>query len=69
MSASLESKTAGATAQQFLIQPTPDLHGQVDVSFLTGLAPSGEKLVILLDIDKVLTTVEAVAAIEAAGQN
>jgi purine-binding chemotaxis protein CheW len=60
------------TVNSDAIQPTPDLHGQVDVSFLTGLAPTGEqgeKLVILLDIDKVLTTVEAVAASEAAGQN
>ena len=34
------------------IQPTPDLHGQVDTTSLTGLAKAGEKLVILLDIDK-----------------
>ncbi len=54
------------------IQPTPDLHGQLDTSCLTGLAPTGEqgeKLVILLDIDKVLTATEAVAAAEAASQN
>ena len=48
------------------IQPTPDLHGQVDTSFLTGLAKAGEKLVILLDIDKVLTAVEALTALQAA---
>jgi len=41
------------------IQPTPDLHGQVDTACLTGLAKAGEKLVILLDIDKVLTIAEA----------
>jgi purine-binding chemotaxis protein CheW len=51
------------------IQPTPDLHGQVDTSFLTGLAKAGEKLVILLDIDKVLTTAERVAAAQVAAQN
>ena len=51
------------------IQPTPDLQGQVDTSFLTGLAKAGEKLVILLDIDKVLTTAERVAAIQVAAQN
>jgi purine-binding chemotaxis protein CheW len=45
------------------IQPTPDLHGQVDTSFLNGLAQTGEKLVILLDIDKVLTTAEAAQAV------
>jgi purine-binding chemotaxis protein CheW len=44
------------------IQPTPDLHGQVDTSFINGLARANEKLVILLDIDKVLTAAEAVAA-------
>ena len=41
------------------IQPTPELHGQVDTACLTGLAKAGEKLVILLDIDKVLTIAEA----------
>ena len=51
------------------IQPTPDLHGQVDTTFLTGLAPTGDKLVILLDIDKVLTAGEAIAAAQAAAQN
>ncbi len=54
------------------IQATPDLHGQVDTTCITGLAPTGEqgeKLVILLDIDKVLTAAEAVAAAEAASQN
>ena len=44
------------------IQATPDLHGQVDTSCLTGLAKAGEKLVILLDIDKVLMAAEAVPA-------
>ena len=51
------------------IQPTPDLHGQVDTTSLTGLAKAGEKLVILLDIDKVLTAAETVAAAEMASQN
>jgi purine-binding chemotaxis protein CheW len=54
------------------IRPTPDLHGQLDTTFLTGLAPTGEqgeRLVILLDIDKVLTTAETVAAAEAAASN
>jgi purine-binding chemotaxis protein CheW len=51
------------------IRPTPDLHGQLDTRFLTGLAPTGEegqKLVILLDIDKVLTASEAATAASAA---
>lgn len=57
--------TVGADA----IQPTPDLHGQLDTSLLTGLAQTGEKLVILLDIDKVLTAAEAVQTAEAAVRN
>jgi purine-binding chemotaxis protein CheW len=51
------------------IQPTPDLHGQLDTTFLTGLAPTGEhgeKLVILLDIDKVLTAGETATVARAA---
>jgi purine-binding chemotaxis protein CheW len=51
------------------IQPTPDLHGQIDTTFLTGLAPTGEhgeKLVILLDIDKVLTAGETASVAQAA---
>lgn len=40
------------------IQPTPEFHGQVDTSFINGLAKSGEKLVILLDIEKVLTAAD-----------
>ena len=54
------------------IQPTPDLHGQLDTTFLSGLAPtgeSGEKLVILLDIDKLLTATDAVQLAEAAERN
>ena len=54
------------------IQPTPDLHGQLDTSLLTGLAPTGEqgeKLVILLDIDKVLGAEEALEAAERARAN
>ena len=45
------------------IQPTPDCHGQLDTRLLTGLTQAGEKLVILLDIDRVL------GAAEAAGRN
>ncbi len=60
------------TVQGTAIQATPDLHGQLDTSLLTGLAPTGEhgeKLVILLDIDKVLTTGETVAAAQAAAES
>ena len=51
------------------IQPTPDMAGQVDTSCLQGLAQAGEKLVILLDIDRVLTAAEVIQAAAAAGQN
>jgi len=44
------------------IQPAPDCHGQLDTSFLNGLAQAGEKLVILLDIDKVLMAAGAATA-------
>ncbi len=57
------------TVSETDIQPTPDLHGQVDTTFLNGLAKTGEKLVILLDIDKVLTAGEIALAAEAASQN
>ena len=53
------------------IQPTPDLHGQLDTTFLTGLAPTGEqgeKLVILLDIDKIFGE-EEMMAIKSAASN
>ncbi len=36
------------------IQPTPDFGAQVDARFISGLAKAGERLVVLLDIDKVL---------------
>lgn len=48
------------------IQATPELHGQVDTSFINGLAKAGEKLVILLDIEKVLTVADAAATAQAA---
>ena len=54
------------------IQPTPDLHGQIDTACLTGLAPAGEageKLVILLDIDKVLGTPEVMRMHAGTAQN
>jgi purine-binding chemotaxis protein CheW len=36
------------------VQPTPDFGAQVDARFISGLAKTGDRLVILLDIDKVL---------------
>lgn len=43
------------------IQPAPDMHGQIDTAFINGLAKAGEKLVILLDIEKVLSAAQAAA--------
>ncbi len=36
------------------IQATPDFGGQVDVQYINGMAKAGEKLVVLLDIDRVM---------------
>jgi len=36
------------------IQPTPDFGSQVDARFISGLAKASERLVVLLDIEKVL---------------
>jgi purine-binding chemotaxis protein CheW len=43
------------------IQATPELGAQVDVRFVSGLAKAGEKLVILLDIERVLGAAEVVS--------
>lgn len=40
------------------VQPPPDFGHTVDVSFLSGIGKSGDKLVALLDIDKVLSVGE-----------
>jgi purine-binding chemotaxis protein CheW len=47
------------------IQPTPDFGAQVDAQFISGMAKAGEKLVVLLDIDRVLGEAE-LAAVAAA---
>ena len=36
------------------IQAAPDFGAEVDARFINGMAKAGEKLVVLLDIDKVL---------------
>jgi purine-binding chemotaxis protein CheW len=36
------------------IQATPDFGGAVDAEFMTGMAKAGDKLVVLLEIDRVL---------------
>ena len=44
------------------IQPTPDFGSQVDARFISGLAKAGERLVVLLDIEKVLASDGSVLA-------
>src|SRR5262245_29145790 len=44
------------------IQPTPDFGAQVDAQVISGMAKAGEKLVVLLDIDRVLGGAEPAAA-------
>jgi purine-binding chemotaxis protein CheW len=46
------------------IQATPDFGAQVDARFISGMAKAGDKLVVLLDIDRVLGG-DAPAALEA----
>lgn len=36
------------------VQPTPDFGAQVDAPFISGVARTGDRLVILLDIERVL---------------
>jgi purine-binding chemotaxis protein CheW len=49
------------------IQPTPDLGAQVDARFINGMAKANDKLVVLLDIDRVLGDGELASVGGAAG--
>lgn len=46
------------------IQPTPELSSRVETSFLSGMAQVGDKLVILLDIEKVVGGAERKPGLE-----
>ena len=48
------------------IQPPPQFGAQVDVSFLSGIGKCGDKLVSLLDIDRLLTDGDVQALQDAA---
>jgi purine-binding chemotaxis protein CheW len=48
------------------IQPPPQFGTNVDVSFLSGIGKCGDKLVSLLDIDRLLTDGDVQALTEAA---
>jgi purine-binding chemotaxis protein CheW len=43
------------------IEATPDLGAAVDTSFITGMAKSGDKLIALLDIERVLSASDLLA--------
>ncbi len=47
------------------IQATPDFGAQVDARFINGMAKAGDKLVVLLDIDRVLGAEDLAAALSA----
>ncbi len=47
------------------VQPPPRFGASVDVSFISGIGKCGEKLVTLLNIDRVLSDTEVEAATEA----
>jgi purine-binding chemotaxis protein CheW len=40
------------------IQPTPDFGAEVDARYINGMAKAGDKLVVLLDIDRVMNAVD-----------
>lgn len=44
------------------IEPPPDFGGSVDTSFMRGLAKVGERLVLALDIDRVVADADAARA-------
>jgi purine-binding chemotaxis protein CheW len=48
------------------VEPTPEFGGAVDTSFITGMAKVADKLVLLLDIDRVVASADVAAAIQAA---
>jgi purine-binding chemotaxis protein CheW len=43
------------------VQATPDFGGQVDARYINGMAKTGDKLVVLLDIDRVMGGVDVAA--------
>ena len=44
------------------IRPAPDFGARADTRFITGMANSGEKLAVLLDVDRLLSDEELAAA-------
>jgi purine-binding chemotaxis protein CheW len=48
------------------VEPTPEFGAAVDTSFITGMAKMADKLVLLLDIDRVVASADVAAAVQAA---
>jgi len=46
------------------IRPAPDFGSRADTRFITGMASSGEKLTVLLDVDRLLGEEELAAGSE-----
>ena len=47
------------------IQATPDFGAEVDARYINGMAKAGDKLVVLLDIDRVMSGVDDIPALTA----
>jgi chemotaxis signal transduction protein len=48
------------------IEPAPSFGTRIDLSFLLGMGDLGDHFALILDVDKVLTTLELIAASQAA---
>jgi purine-binding chemotaxis protein CheW len=48
------------------VEPPPEFDTSVDTSFMTGLAKTADKLILLLDIDRVIGTADVTALTRAA---
>jgi len=49
------------------IQAAPDFGAEVDARFIRGMTKAGEKLVVVLDIDRVLGATAAATLVDAPG--
>lgn len=59
------SEVLDIRAQQ--IEPPPSFGASVDTAFIMGMAKVGDRVVILLDADRVLSNEESAAVVESAG--
>jgi purine-binding chemotaxis protein CheW len=49
--------------QQSEVRPAPDFGARADTRFISGVASIGDKLAVLVDIDKLLTEEEVAATV------